>query len=363
MLTGSSYAFHREYTLRYHGNDRERVRSRTPMQQERRTQTTPASAAHFLPATVHAIVNPVAGSGRPARAWPSIRQRLEQLGLRVDELHTAEPGAATYLARHLVQNGVRELLVVGGDGTLNEVVNGCLDQDGHPLGPVTLTIVPCGTGRDFPRLFGITRPEQAVDLLRWGETCRVDVGFLQFRDPAGLPRSRFFVNMADIGLGAETAAWVSHSTKQLGGFLAYLVGAMRTILRHRAATLSITVDGRHVFEGPALMVAIANGRFHAGGMRIAPMASVTDGQLEVFVLRNVSRLELLGSLLPAVYRGAHVGHPAVEHWSGRTVRVEAAEPIRVEMDGEPVGTTDIEARAVPRALTLRVPQGTCPSSG
>lgn len=333
------------------------------MQQERRTQTTPASAAHFLPATVYAIVNPVAGSGRSARAWPSIRQRLEQLGLRVDELHTAEPGAATYLARHLVQNGVRELLVVGGDGTLNEVVNGCLDQDGHPLGPVTLTIVPCGTGRDFPRLFGITRPEQAVDLLRWGETCRVDVGFLQFRDLAGLPRSRFFVNMADIGLGAETAAWVSHSTKQLGGFLAYLVAAMRTILRHRAATLSITVDGDHVFEGPALMVAIANGRFHAGGMRLAPMASVTDGQLEVFVLRNVSRLELLGSLLPAVYRGAHVGHPAVEHWSGRMVRVEAAEPIRVEMDGEPVGTTDIQARAVPRALTLRVPQGTCPPSG
>lgn len=332
------------------------------MQHEQRTTIAP-STVRYLPSTIHAIVNPVAGSGRPARAWPSIRQRLEQLGLRVDELHTAEPGAATHLARHLVQNGVRELLVVGGDGTLNEVVNGILDQDGHPLGPVTLTIVPCGTGRDFPRLFGIARPEQAIDLLRWGETCRVDIGSLHFRDPAGLPRTRFFVNMADIGLGAETAAWVSHSTKQLGGFLAYLVGATRTILRHRAAPLSITVDGRQVFEGPALMVAIANGRFHAGGMRIAPMASVTDGQLEVFVLRNVSRLELLGSLLPAVYRGAHVGHPAVEHWSGRTVRVEAAEPIRVEMDGEPVGTTDIEARVVPRALTLRVPQGTCPPSG
>lgn len=150
----------------------------------------------------------------------------------------------------------------------------------------------------LPRLFGIARPEQAIDLLRWGETCRVDIGSLHFRDPAGLPRTRFFVNMADIGLGAETAAWVSHSTKQLGGFLAYLVGATRTILRHRAAPLSITVDGRQVFEGPALMVAIANGRFHAGGMRLAPMASVTDGRLEVFVLRSVSRLELLSSSSP-----------------------------------------------------------------
>ncbi|MCX7622145.1 MAG: diacylglycerol kinase family lipid kinase [Thermomicrobium sp.] len=313
----------------------------------------------YIAEPLYAIVNPVAGSGRPARTWPAIRRRLERLGLRIHEAHTAEPGAAMHLARSFAEAGARELLVVGGDGTLNEVVNGLLDDAGRPLGPVTVTAVPCGTGRDFPRLFGITRPEQAIDLLRTGEPCRVDVGRLTFVGLDGKRQRRYFVNMADVGLGAETAAWVSNSTKQLGGFLAYLVGALRTILRHRAAELALEVDGQPVFTGRALMVAIANGRFHAGGMRIAPMASVVDGKLEVFVLREVSRPVLLGSLLPSVYRGTHVHHPAVQHWRGATVRLTAPRPIRIEMDGEPVGTTDLEAGVVPRALTIRVPAGTC----
>lgn len=312
--------------------------------------------------TVHAIVNPVAGSGRPARAWPAVRRRLESLGLRVEEVHTTEPGAGIALARQLVERGARELLVIGGDGTVNEVVNGCVDAQGQPIGPVTLTIVPCGTGRDFPRLFGIVRPEQAVDLLRYGQRCRVDIGAIRFRACDGSSRQRYFVNMADIGLGAETAAWVSQSTKQLGGFLAYLVGAMRTILRHRPAELAIEIEGTTVFRGPALMVALANGRFHAGGMRIAPMASVTDGKLEVFALRHVSRFALLGSLLPAVYRGTHLGHPAVEHWTARRVTVRSVEPVRIETDGEVVGTTDVEAWVAPKALSLRVPRGACDGS-
>lgn len=313
----------------------------------------------YIPETIHAIVNPAAGGGRPARTWPRLRQRLEQLGLRVHEAHTAEPGAAMHLARTFVRAGARELLVVGGDGTLNEVVNGILDEHGQPLAPVTLTIVPCGTGRDFARLFGITRAEQVVDLLYHGELCRVDVGQLTFTDPDGIVRQRYFVNMADIGLGAETAASVSTTTKQLGGFLAYLVAAFRTILRHTAAELAVDIDGEKAFTGPALMIAIANGRFHAGGMRIAPQASVTDGTLEVFVLREVPRRILLGSLLPAVYRGTHVQHPAVLHWSGSRVRITGPKPVRIEIDGEPVGTTDIEVRVVPRALTIRVPTGTC----
>lgn len=324
-----------------------------------RHEVTPVGTAHLIPDTIHAIVNPVAGGGKPARRWPPVRRRLEALGVRVHEVHTAEPGAGTFLARELLQRGAREILVVGGDGTLNEVVNGCLDEQGRPLGPVTLTTVPCGTGRDFPRLFGITRSEQVIDLLRWGEICCVDVGLARFRGLDGSVRQRYFVNMADIGLGAETAAWVSDSAKQLGGFLAYLVGAVRTIIRHRAAELAIEVDGQLVFQGPALMIAIANGRFHAGGMRIAPMASVLDGKLETFVLRDVSRWQLLGSLLPAVYRGTHVSHAAVQHWSARTVRVSSPRPIRLEMDGEPVGTTDLEASIVPQALRIRVPRGTC----
>lgn len=325
--------------------------------EEIRTRSTPSELQQLIPKTIFAIVNPVAGGGKPAHSWPRLRHHLEQLGLRIHEVHTTEPGAGSYLVRDLIEKGVHEILVVGGDGTVNEVVNGCLHPAGQLLSPVTLTLVPCGTGRDFPRFFGITRPEQVIDVLRSGEIIRVDVGYLEFRTPNGTVRSRFFVNMADIGLGAETAAWVSHSTKQLGGFLAYFIGALRTIMRYRAVPLTIAIDHQVIFSHPALMVAIANGRFHAGGMRIAPMASAIDGQFEVFALRAVSRWQLFTSLLPTVYRGTHIAHPAVQHWSGQVVQVTAARPVPIEMDGEPVGTTDITARIVPRALPLRVPRG------
>lgn len=320
--------------------------------------------AGYIVETAHAIVNPASGSGRPARAWPALKRRLEALGLRVEEEHTSGPGDATLIARRLLQRGARELIVVGGDGTLNEVVNGYLDPDGQPIArDAVLTIVPCGTGRDFPRLFGITRPEHAVSLLRDGEVCRVDVGVVQYRSPSGQPERRYFVNMADVGLGAETAAWVSQSAKMFGGFLAYLLGAARTILRYRSRPLELRVDDEPVHRGPALMVALANGRFHAGGMRIAPMASVTDGMLEVFILHDVSRWQLLTSLLPAVYRGGHIGHPAVQHWQARRVTIHAPEPLRIELDGEQPGFTDVTASVLPRAVAFRVPRGTCEGMG
>jgi len=322
---------------------------------------------HSLPPDVieqpfYAIINPAAGSGRAGRTWPRLRQELTALGLTVHDVLTQAPGQAIRLAEQLVTEGARELIVVGGDGTLNEVVNGIIDPQGRPRRrDLVITPVPCGTGRDFARLFGITRPEQLASLLLNGERCHVDVGVLDFRTPDGNLARRCFVNMADIGLGAETAAWVSTSTKRLGGFLSYLIGAGRTILRHRSHPLELSVDGVVVYRGPAMMVALANGRFHAGGMRLAPMASVSDGRLEVFVLRDVPRRELLFRLLPAVYRGRHIGHPAVQHWQGQVVTIHAHVPLRIEMDGEQPGTTDVTAGVLHRVLTVRVPHGKCQS--
>lgn len=316
--------------------------------------------AGLLVQPVYAIVNPASGSGRAGRVWRALRHHLLELGVEIVEEQTRGPGHAIQLARAALGRGLRELIVVGGDGTLNEVVNGYLDERGEPIvRDAVVTVVPCGTGRDFPRLFGITRPEQVVSVLRDGQVCRVDVGLIEYRSDGEQVRRRYFVNMADVGLGAATAASVSQSTKAFGGFLAYAIGAARTILRYRSRPLELWVDDRLVFQGRALMVALANGRFHAGGMRIAPMASVTDGQLEVFLLRECPRWQLLGTLFPAVYRGRHVGHPAVDHWQARRVTVLAPEPLPVEMDGEQPGTTNITATVISRAVAIRVPRGTC----
>jgi diacylglycerol kinase family enzyme len=161
--------------------------------------------------------------------------------------------------------------------------------------------------------------------------------------------------MADVGLGAAVAARIERSSKRLGGLLTYLIGAASTMLVFHGKPATVTVDGQVIYDGRVGMVVLANGRFHAGGMRMAPMASPADGRFEVLVLEDVPRPVLLGSLLPRVYRGTHISHPKVRHCQGREVTIRAPEPLLLEMDGEPVGTTDVTARVVPGAIALRVP--------
>jgi len=301
---------------------------------------------------VDAIINPASGNGRTQRVWPGVAGRLRARGITVREHLTSAPGDATRLARDLVLGGAREILVAGGDGTLNEVVNGLFD-DGRALAPdVVVSVVPCGTGRDFSRSLGIRNTDHALSVLTDGKVYTVDVGRITYQED-GAARNRYFLNVADVGLGAETAALLNRSSKALGPFLAYFLGAARTILTFRGHVARVVVDGQTIFHGPIGMVVLANGRYHAGGMDMAPMASLTDGLFEVLVLREVPRRILLGSLLPRVYRGRHIGHAAVLHLTGREVMVEAEGTLLFECDGEQPGATDIRAVVLPRSLRVR----------
>jgi diacylglycerol kinase (ATP) len=302
---------------------------------------------------VHVILNPAAGGGRCGRRWPRIAEQLRQHGLEVVTRQTSGRGDAVNLARQAARSGATDLAVAGGDGTINEAING-LHEHGSALRPeLALTVLPCGTGSDFARNLGIRRIRQAIAALVGGRERTVDLGLLHFQR-AGIDESRYFVNSADVGYGAETAAWVNGSSRP-GGRFAYLIGGVRTILSKPPRPASITVDGVCVHDGPLGMVVVANGRYHAGGMELAPSASLDDGRLDVLLIGAISRFRLLGSLLPRVYFGAHVGQPGVRQFVGRNVRIMASQPLRFEVDGEQPGTTDLVAEVVPSALRVRVP--------
>lgn len=303
---------------------------------------------------LHAIVNPASGGGRTRRIWPQIAEQMRAAGIRLHQHETAGTGDATAIARRIVQEGVREIVVVGGDGTLNEVINGIMNEDDVSTADVVLSLIPCGTGRDFARTLGIKSPEHAVEVIAGGEVKSVDIGSISFSQP-GAESRRYFVNVADVGLGAETAAWMNASSKRLGGFLGYLVAATRTILVFAGRPARISVDGNLVHDGPVGMVVLANGKYFAGGMLIAPSASLCDGMFDVFVLDDVPKRTLLFSLLPRVYRGKHVGHRAVHDYRGRTVEITASDRLPFEVDGEQPGSTDIEAHVRPGALKVRAP--------
>lgn len=300
------------------------------------------------------IINPVSGNGRAGRRWPEIARRMRARGISLVEHRTTGPGDAERLARTALIGGAREIVVVGGDGTANEVVNGFFD-DGQPVAPdAVLSVVPCGTGRDFARSLGIRSIEEAVDLIGTGPVAAIDVGHVTYHND-GKPTSRYFVNCADVGLGAETAALINRSSKALGGLLAYLLGAVRTIVTFRGQVARVRVDGQDIHHDRMGMVVLANGRYHAGGMFMAPDASMTDGEFDILVLRDVPKPVLLGSLLPRVYRGKHIGHPAVFHCRGRQVDVIADGVLPFEADGEQPGTTDLRAVVLPAALSVRIP--------
>jgi diacylglycerol kinase (ATP) len=303
---------------------------------------------------LHVIVNPMSGNGRTRRAWPVIDRRLKRLGFDVDFRMTEGMGDGIRLGREAIEAGVHEVAVVGGDGTVNEVVNGLFAATHGEPPDCILSVLPAGTGRDFSRSIGLKSFDHALETIGSGEIRKLDVGRIDYVGPKGR-QSRYFVNAGDVGIGAETAALLNRSSKILGGKISYLLGAARTIFRFTGRPARILVDGELVHDGPLAMVCLANGRFHAGGMLMAPAASMCDGMFDVLVLKDTPKYALLGSVLPRVYFGRHIHHPAVSHRLGKVVKIEAEEPLLFEVDGEQPGTTDLTAELVAGALRVRVP--------
>jgi YegS/Rv2252/BmrU family lipid kinase len=311
------------------------------------------------------IVNPAAGAGRCGRTWPRIQRALASAGVKYDLKVTQKPGDAIGLAAEALRKGATAVVAVGGDGTANEVANGFFYPDGAVdalINPAAaLGYIALGTGRDFARALAL--PDDPIDaalsLLGPGARTRIiDVGRAQFVGAGERLTRRYFLTGADLGLGAEVAKQVERSGRWLkrgGGFVAYLLGAIGAIAAHRPTPVTIRLDGAPASLVRANVVFVANGPFTGGGMRMAPDASLDDGLLDVLIARDATRSTLLLQLLPSIYRGAHLGHPAISHYRARHARIEPARPLPFQMDGEQVGRGPVDLTVVSKALRVLVP--------
>ena len=302
---------------------------------------------------LHVIINPAAGSGRAGRRWPEFEAEIARHGYDVQPNFTFGPGDATRLARQLALEGARTIVCVGGDGTANEVINGLIDGN-RPINRETqLALIPCGTGKDLGRTLGTRDVESMLKALADGSTALMDVGRVTYQDAETRETtSRLFANVADTGLGAEAAERINRSSKALGGFVSFFAGAVRSIVAYKPWDITVEVDGVPVYDGSAGMVVFANARSFAGGMKVAPDASICDGLLDIFVLEGVGKRTLLTSLLPRVYRGRHVGQPGVVHLTGSHASVRCAAGMPLELDGEQVGTTPVTVDVLPGAIRV-----------
>lgn len=317
--------------------------------------TSESAISASAPSTsLHVIVNPASGNGRGRKRWPKIADSLREHGFNYEVVFTTGPDDATRIAREMATGGAHTIVAVGGDGTVNEIINGMLRDDLPVNAETRLVVIPCGTGKDLGRTLGTGAPEAAASALRANSTTLMDIGRIRFQGLNEQTSTRYFANVADMGLGAEVANRINCSSKALGGLVTYLVAAVRTIVKFQPQAISVDIGEDRVYNAPANMVVLANGQFFAGGMRVAPTASICDGLLEMYILADVGKRALLTSLLPRVYRGKHVGQHGVLHIRAGSARIECPTGMLMEMDGEQIGRSPIDVDVLPQILPVVV---------
>jgi diacylglycerol kinase (ATP) len=294
------------------------------------------------------LVNPASANGKTGKRWPQIARAAHEAGLRGEAVFSERPGQLGDLAREAADEGAALLVVVGGDGTVHEVVQGVAGREG-----VELALIPRGTGWDFARTHGITKDVNAALRTTKDGTARpFDLGRASYAVD-GVREWAWFANMASVGMSGAVAAKANSTTKALGAKTSYLMALGIVFARWKNVSLRVRVD---VEERHALMedAIVAVGRYLAGGMMITPDAEPDDGLFDVLLIGDLTKAEMV-RVMPKVFRGTHLPHPKGEVLRGATVEIDADEPLPVQLDGEQPGTTPVRFELVSAAIRLRVP--------
>jgi YegS/Rv2252/BmrU family lipid kinase len=276
------------------------------------------------------IVNPAARRGDGARGIPAIRAAMTRLGADFELVRTERPGQATEIAQQAAAGNYEAVVVAGGDGTANEVVNGLMRAAGDGPTTVPLGLVPIGSGNDFAYMMlgGDLSIAEACQRLVEGQDKLVDVATAT----ADGERFRYFVNGMGIGLDAQVGI-ETYKIKWLRGFPMYLVALLRTVFLHyNPAQATVTCDGQQ-YTQLLLMVSTGIGRRLGGGFHVTPFAAADDGLLDVCVAGDVKRLAIF-PLIPRLLNGSHTTHPKCTMLRGCKITVSSQVGLPAHMDGE-----------------------------
>jgi YegS/Rv2252/BmrU family lipid kinase len=265
------------------------------------------------------IVNLIAGQGRCKEIFPKVRRELDRRKVDYDLHYTNEPLEAVDVAEMGVNAGFTHIVAMGGDGTINEVVNGLVDSN------ACLAVIPAGKGNDFIRMIGVPAdPLRAIDVLIPGKERQVDLGHVL--------DSRYFVNGLGIGIDAQVAYDVL-AMERLTGTLAYISSAVKEVFRFKAFRAHLNAEGLGK-DQPLLSLGIANGKYCGGGFKLAPHARLDDGLLDIAMIEDFPKLERL-IRLPQARAGKHIGLSRVSYRQMVEVAVSSQERLIAHIDGEP----------------------------
>lgn len=298
-----------------------------------------------------AIINLAAGGGKTKKDWPNIEALLLKHEIRFEACFTDRRLHASIIARNKIKEGYSKIIVVGGDGTMNEVINGVFAQERIHTTEVMLGMISVGTGNDWARMFNIPADyEGAVKTIKEQRTFIQDAGLVTYRKN-GKAWNRYFINIAGMGFGARVVER-SNRMKDKGksGPLLYFYNIFRSLLSYKSKKAAIEIDGttylRKVFS---LNVGI--GKYNGGGMIQVPHAIADDGLYSITLIKKMGKLNILANV-KRLYDGSIVTHSKVETYMAKSVQIDGSTPLHLETDGETLGHGPVSFQIIPKSVRV-----------
>lgn len=300
------------------------------------------------------IVNPNAGRQKGRKDWEKIAELFDKHGIKYHAEFTERKDHAVHIAENRVSEGFHKIIVVGGDGTINEVVNGIFRQKKFKTHEVTLGMILVGTGNDWGRMYGIPEKyKKAVKVLKRGKTFLQDAGFVTFYEGED-KKERYFVNMAGMGYDALVAQKTNAmKEKGKGGTLAYLYNLLVGLFQYKQVITEIHVDHEKVFEGAVFSTSIGICKYNGGGMMQLPEAVPDDGLLDVTLFKNLKKKDVVKNI-KKLYDGTFLSLPFVKTYRGKEVSfiTHPANGIYLETDGESLAHSPLHFSVIPRSVKV-----------
>lgn len=303
------------------------------------------------------IVNLHAGSRRCEREWPEIKSLLDQSGLKLDYVFSERAFHAIDISRDSIQQkGYKKIIIVGGDGTMNEVVNGLFQQTRYNTKEITLGLITVGTGNDWGRHYGMHKSyRKMINAIKKGNTFLQDVGKVNYEHTSE-KEDRYFVNIAGMGYDALVAKKTNLSKeKGRGGVLVYLINLLQSLFQYTYTNLTISADNKQVFSGKVFTLSIGICKYNGGGMMQLPNAVSDDGLFDVTLVRKTSKLRVIRNI-KNLYDGSFINMKEVETFRGKNFVIECnpGNNLFLETDGESLGHSPLYFEIVPRSVKLIV---------
>jgi len=299
------------------------------------------------------VVNPKSANGTTGKRWgelaATIARTLSDFGVEF----TQKPMDATRITATALKAGFECIVAVGGDGTINEVTNGFF-EGGKALKPnAALGVLPRGTGGDFRRSFDWdTDFDAAVKRLKTPDTRPFDVGRCEYLNHEGQQESRYFANILSFGVSGLVDQEVAR-IKGFGGRLGFSLASLRALTKYRDHAVRLSFDGQPAESLPITVVAVGNGKYFGGGMKVSPGADVSDGIFDVTLWSGFGVSDFIFKQR-GIYNGSHLEYAGTQTRQCRTMTAESDEEVLIDCDGEQPGRLPCRVELLPSAIRLKV---------